>query len=449
MGSKKQRSRQAKGNASSSSSDVRLASGPTGGSSTRAALTQQDCVCDACLKPYTPAANDCDSHFLRMPREIRDKIYEELLIAKMSSKTQAQYDEAQKAVARTYDQESGRQNALDMFEREIGIMPDGGNKKTLRFIVDALGLLLTNKQIHAEANKVLFSMNEFVILPEWERVHAFWRCPMSCQPITYPCLILFHNFVQIKHLSVVVQMLRQPEHGVVFKHAGIKLKTLKIRYISSFAGQLDAVRESIECPIDPDVPERPLTIKDTHGKYWHLSVDEAFAHLAEHTVLFAPFLLLNEFAEYVSVRGDLPQKCIDDLTRVLSTKEVSSVIKKKKADDKAAKQARSREPGFDTSFWKDMWDKYTAQGDQGMVDMAEQMLRTSIKSPAVMEMLFAPPTQESLDRWNAERPQRAAAAAQGGVVTEVTGGDEEVVATEGGIGMLNGKPVFGPPRPPQ
>lgn len=61
----------------------------------------------------------------------------------------------------------------------------------VRFIVEALGLLLANKQIHEEAKNTLFSKNEFTILVEWERVHPFWRCEnKGCEPGA-PCYIMF------------------------------------------------------------------------------------------------------------------------------------------------------------------------------------------------------------------------------------------------------------------
>ena len=65
------------------------------------------------------------------------------------------------------------ENAIEGLD-DTGVTP--GSDRRYPFIVDALGLLLANKQIHAEANSVLFSENTFVILAEWERVWPFWRC---------------------------------------------------------------------------------------------------------------------------------------------------------------------------------------------------------------------------------------------------------------------------------
>ncbi|TKA56315.1 hypothetical protein B0A55_12479 [Friedmanniomyces simplex] len=227
--------------------------------STPRATTSADepvrCCCDACVKGYTSAGADCDSPFLRMPREVCDKIYQELLLAKLFPAMQIQYDQV-KTDAETPLYEYGRENALDYFEQEIAIMPGAEQKYRYRFIVDAMGLVLANKQIHAEASSILFGKNTFFILPEWERVHSFWRCDRSdCEPRGKPCYIMLHNLTQIKHLSIVINNARQLSDPMLrveaakllaniknvvdcFQLAGNKLKTLKIRYTSSFEGQI-------------------------------------------------------------------------------------------------------------------------------------------------------------------------------------------------------------------
>ncbi|KAK3645540.1 hypothetical protein LTR56_002981 [Elasticomyces elasticus] len=422
MGSKKQRSKQAKGSdpkpankdSSSSSTVHSTASTPT---------QPMPCYCDACLKPYTPATKDSDSPFLRMPREIREKIYKELLISRMSPEKQAQYDKLLNMVPTSHEDLWTRQNAIDMYEQQNNIMPDGGGRGRYQCMVESIGLLLANKQIHAESNSVFFSENTFEIMPEWERVRTFWRCPRMCVPAGQPCLMLFHNFAQIKNLSIAIQIAHQygdPRSqnesayllanikNVVdsFKQARITLKTLKLRFVSSFAGQLDALRHAIECTLPPGFSP---------------PANEAMIKLSENNFLLEPFLSLTNFAEDVDVGGDIPQKLIDRLTRALSTPTVSLAIKKKKARDEATKALHraSVKPGLSSqTYWKDIRDTAILGGTS--TSLPDMMMRTSIKSPAVMEMLMAPPSQESLDRWNAERPQRqAAAAAQEGAVTEI------------------------------
>ncbi|KAK5708455.1 hypothetical protein LTR97_000996 [Elasticomyces elasticus] len=468
MGSKKQCSKQAKGsdlankNLSSSSNIHKTAS------TLRDVTQPMPCFCDACLKPYTPATKDSDSAFLCMPHEIRDKTYRELLISRMTPEREAQYDRLLNMVPTSHDDLWTRQNAIDMYEQQNNIMPDGGGRGRYQCMVDSMGLLLANKQINAEANSVFFSENTFEIMPEWERVRTFWRCPRMCVPAGQPCLMLFHNFAQIKHLNIAIQITRQYGDPRIknesayllaniknivdsFKQARITLKTLKIRFTSSFAGQLDALRHAIECTLPPGFSPRALRLRDRFDKYYLFSRNEAMIKLSENNFLLEPFLSLTNFAEDVDVGGDIPQKLIDRLTRALSTPTVSLAIKKKKARDEATKALHraSVKPGLSSqTYWKDIRDTAIAGGTS--TSLPDMMMRTSIKSPAVMEMLMAPPSQESLDRWNAERPQRqAAAAAQGGVVTEVSDDGNEGGTTHGGIGMLNGKSILGPPRPPQ
>ena len=76
-----------------------------------------------------------------------------------------------------------------------------GSDQKYPFIVEGLGLLLANKQISDEANTVLFQENLFVILPEWERKHTFWRCErLGCDPPGAPCFMMFHNFLRVQHV---------------------------------------------------------------------------------------------------------------------------------------------------------------------------------------------------------------------------------------------------------
>jgi len=124
-------------------------------------------------------------------RQIRDKIYEELLVAKVSPENQTRVDQIKEAEQTLY-YEVGCENALEYLDN-TGIMPGGDQRYP--FIVDALGLLLANKQIHAEANSVLFGQNTFVILAEWKRIHCFWRCERpDCDPPGRPC---FHHVPQL------------------------------------------------------------------------------------------------------------------------------------------------------------------------------------------------------------------------------------------------------------
>ncbi|TKA56314.1 hypothetical protein B0A55_12480 [Friedmanniomyces simplex] len=178
-------------------------------------------------------------------------------------------------------------------------------------------------------------------------------------------------------------------------------------------------------------------LKGKYSKFWHFHRAEAGANLFRHCNIFTPFAGLKGVREDVKIRGDLPQKLIDELTAILTSADVSVTIKKKKAQEDAARQARPKKPD-QQRFWREMWDKYAKEGDQGMVDMMEKMMRHSVDSPALMRELMKPlTTQGDLRRSFAPRqppttPFASIADADG--FTSVTHISD--------IGMLDGKPVF-------
>ena len=286
---------------------------------------------------------------------------------------------------------------------------------------------------------------------------------------------MFHNFLQVKHLEILVHNTQPLESrnlriesarlranlqtvATCFTEAGNKLKTLKVRYTSCFGGQVEAMRDAIEGPLRAGVPERPITLKDDWGKYYHLSRAEAQRQLFTHCeAVLAPLLQMRAIAEAVYIRGDLPRALIDRLSTTMSAPDPSGTVKKKLADERARRQAlldkERRKEAHQHDFWQKTLEKNLREGDQGGADLCRRMMATSMKSPAVMAELMAPPTREEMERYSrraAEMAPPAAVAAQG-TVTEVgsdEGGDD--VSTDGGaggIGVINGKPVFGPPRP--
>ena len=291
-----------------------------------------------------------------------------------------------------------------------------------RFIVDAMGLLLANKQIHEEANTALFSKNTFLILVEWERAFPFWRCEnKGCDPPGVPCFITFHNFKKIKHLYILVTntgALSDPllkadslclEKNLktvakCFLDGGNKLKTLKIRYTSCFEGQIDAVRDSLEGELPKGMPERKTMLKDRYGEYHLVSRAEAPAKLFKYHKSLDPLRELKGIADDVKIRGDLPQAYMEDLTEVLSkpVSDVSGAVKKKR-ETEAAERKKRQEQEQNSSFYacmKRLAEKY--KGTDAEQDYLE-MLKVSDKSPAVMADLFKPPTQEEMDGWRRMR----------------------------------------------
>ena len=105
------------------------------------------------------------------------------------------------------------------------------------------------------------------------------------------------------------------------------------------------------------------------------------------------------------------------------------------------------------AFIKEMVEKNKGTANETWY---RDMLKVSAKSPAVMADLMRPPTQEDIERYRRERAARQTTpgpAQSAGSFTSIgnSGGfieDEEVDDASGGIGMIDGKPVFGSPRPP-
>ena len=130
------------------------------------------------------------------------------------------------------------------------------------------------------------------------------------------------------------------------------------------------------------------------------------------------------------------------------------MTKKRLARPKAAKAARGSESS-ESSMWKEMRDDALAKGNQGMTDMGEQMMRTSVKSPAVMQPSFGDvggpfvSQQTGGNTANGATGNNNASSATGntGIGMTVKSGNDTTVSS-GGIGMVNGKVIFGPPRPP-
>lgn len=85
--------------------------------------------------------------------QIRDKIYEELLIVKMTPEMAENYEE-EKEKGRHFG-EYGMEHAQDILDQDIGLMPGASLNYGSRFIGKNKGILLANKQIYEEATSVL------------------------------------------------------------------------------------------------------------------------------------------------------------------------------------------------------------------------------------------------------------------------------------------------------
>ena len=176
-------------------------------------------------------------------------------------------------------------------------------------------------------------------------------------------------------------------------------------YTSCFGGELEAVRDAIEGPLPPGVKPPPIMLKDMHDQYYHVKRTDASNRLFKHGTILEPLFKLKGVAEYVNVRGDLPQAYMDRLTTSLSNPNPAPATKKKLLKEQAVKQARPKEPSMH-DFFRELAVKNRQEGDHGAADLCEQMTRTTVKSPGVMEELFRPPTKERLDAWRDRRRSR-------------------------------------------
>ncbi|KAK4497793.1 hypothetical protein PRZ48_010447 [Zasmidium cellare] len=456
MGSKKQRAKATK------TSTLHTIGGS--GSSRRA---NQDLILDR--KPIKPGhVSPGNSPFMKkLPREIRDKIYEELLIVKLTPEMTALYEEEIEG-AESYAGDYGREKALDMMDQDLGLLPGAAQNYGSNFIGKNKGILLANKQIYEEATSVLFGKNLFVILPETDRVWSFWRCDSyGCQPVTQPCYVRPETAVKIKHLLIIVSnphFFRDPEIDrakyalkenlqttiSTLAEVDLKLKTLKVRYWSCFGGEVDSVRHEMEGPLQPGFPERPVMLQRVGGRFTTIRRDQAeervFSHARE---VLAPLREFKKVAEDVSVRGDVPQGLIDELTQTMAMD--GAAIKKKQ--DKAEAIGKKKQPDNSglAEFARMCLDE-TPESDPETRALYERMMKVPAKSPSVMARYMQRPTKEEMDRYDAHC--RAQAAADAAPATDGGGGGQQTptqlatAATPGAIGFIAGKPIFGPPRPP-
>ncbi|KAF2173449.1 hypothetical protein M409DRAFT_48426 [Zasmidium cellare ATCC 36951] len=426
-------------------------------------------------KPIKPGhVSPGNSPFMKkLPREIRDKIYEELLIVKMTPEMANSWDE-EKGGAESYAGEYGREKAQDILDQDIGLMPGGSQNYGSRFIGKNKGILLANKQIYEEATTVLFGKNLFVVLPEFERIWCFWRCDSyGCQPVTTPCFVRPETAVKVKHLLIIVsnpcfdrdQAIEQAKSALnrnlqtvisILGEVKLKLKTLKIRYWSCFGGEVDSVRNELEGPAKPGFPERPVMLQRVGGRFTTIKRGEAEQRIfSDARQVLAPLREFKKVAEDVSVRGDVPQPLIDELSCVLAVD--GAAMKKKLAKaEVAANTYEAAKTGL-AEFARERLD-VTPDTDPESRALYERMMRIPAKLPSVMAKYMQSPTKEEVDRydrhWRAQAANAAnaanTAAASVNHSSDDLGAQPHPVADGApvAIGFIAGKPVFGPPRPP-
>jgi len=195
------------------------------------------------------------------------QIYEHLLIARYTPDQQHEHDELTNASG---DRLSIR-NLLDQVEERVMISPGTPlwDVKGYQPLVHARGLLNANKQINEELTHTLFTKNIFIT-----PVGEYFRYATPGQLFAYK--LDPTSLAQIKHLviSVSTQLdIGHPNHsdGVAalkhnFNHIvqslnqlGNKLESLKIRFISCFAGRVEEMRGEID-PLLTQPNARPVQV---------------------------------------------------------------------------------------------------------------------------------------------------------------------------------------------
>ncbi|KAG9552436.1 hypothetical protein KCU71_g12298, partial [Aureobasidium melanogenum] len=365
--------------------------------------------------------------FLKLNRETRNKVYEDLLVARYTPGQQAEYELLTNA---TGDRLCIR-NSLDQLEEHLMISPGtplwGVNG--YQSLVDARGLLNANKQINEELTHILFTRNIFLI-----PVGEGFRYQITGQ--LFSLKLDPSSLAQIKHLVISVSAqwdIKHPRHsnGVAalkhnFNHIvkslnmlGNTLESLKIRFISCFHGRVEEMRGDID-PLLTQRTARPVQIMRMDNTVFTFTHDNVRRFYTSGFDLGDAFENLNIPVKHFEAYGDLPDEVIERLNRKFGVvagaratpgtnndggaAPASSVPATSTPPSSAAASAKPTVPHRDPTgqsrnnladIVKGMVDKNP--GDKKMAELAEQLTHMPIRSREVNAMLFAPPTPEELE----------------------------------------------------
>ncbi|CZT16152.1 uncharacterized protein RCC_01993 [Ramularia collo-cygni] len=261
------------------------------------------------------------------------------------------------------------------------------------------------------------------------------------------------TFAKIKHLHILVSIC-QPDGALKYRgsvvrnlqpnlqtivdtllESGNKLSTLIVRYWSHFGGEYEAVRESLEGPLPRSMATRPpaLIRNAMTGRFQQIHAHSMHSTIFRDIHMLDPLKALKGVADYVNIRGDLPCEYRDELRKILSTEEPRIAGRKlRKADIEAA----SKKPKPDGGLAAFAAEKLAEDPDMepGMKTLYNELLNSSTMSPAVKSLLF--PEDYGVDTMEPLSDHQQAATAV-----------PEAVPI-GSIGVLDGKVIFGPVRPP-
>ncbi|KAK6004638.1 hypothetical protein QM012_008500 [Aureobasidium pullulans] len=252
----------------------------------------------ACQKDHcTKHKKHCSAHqpmpegtfeFLKLNRDTRDKVYEDLLVARYTPEQQAEHD----SLTNAFGDRLRIRNALDPLEERLMISPGMPlwGVKGYQPLVNARGPLNANKQINEELTSTLFSKNTF-----WYKID-----PSSLAQIKRLVInALKHNF---NHIVKSLNML------------GDTLESLMIRINSCFHGRVEEMRAEIDSLlIQPTArPVQVMREDNTVFTFTHNNVRKFYTSGFD---LCDAFEKLNITVKNFQVYGDLPGEVIRRLNR--------------------------------------------------------------------------------------------------------------------------------------
>ncbi|THY85642.1 hypothetical protein D6C95_07812 [Aureobasidium pullulans] len=190
--------------------------------------------------------------FMALPRKVRDKIYEAIIVSRFSPSEQAHFDHLVSLKGQP-DIRNRRRDAMDLLERRHMVAPAVSVYKIrgtpifgFKPLVNARGLSLANRQIARELEEVYWSKNTFLIPVD------------EANPFDAPDQN-FRGYVEhlAKAKRIYLEIQTQKHHpgekgfqacrqmnGIVtaLNQAGDALESLDVRYTSCFPGEIEDLR---------------------------------------------------------------------------------------------------------------------------------------------------------------------------------------------------------------
>nr|OQO22128.1 hypothetical protein B0A51_09392 [Rachicladosporium sp. CCFEE 5018] len=359
---------------------------------------------------------------IKLPRSIRNRIYACLLVNR-APRTAIKTYKAYKGLPPQQSRDRTVQVQLDMLLDQAAINPDDPHGCPM--IARNMGLLLSCKQIHTEANAFLYSHNVFTIRAREDKEQCFWHChPNDSRCDAYrPCLVHVRNLRQIKHLYIIAYNphdFSDRSHDLAarnlamnlrlvsrcFRVLGVKLKTLKLRYMSRLEGQTDVVRTMMDS--HPKLGKKPknwILRSQGGGRGYMIKQGGSPTEIFKNVGVLDALRLMRGCAEQVIIRGDLPTAYLNEIKDMLTLGEGTKVENEEVAivqeeeadgDDEYDHSQEDEKP----TFWQSMEQQH--QDDPVAMELCDQMKGRPIYSAAVLKEMFGPHKallEKRLGRW--------------------------------------------------